>query len=77
MNIIGVMIDPEGENMESIHVTLSRRNLETLLKKLDDPTSAKVLYCKTDHGVLIVTAQENDQHYRDRIPGVVKEDLQS
>jgi hypothetical protein len=46
---------------------LSRRNLETLLEKLDDPFSAKTLI--SPERDVIVTAVENEEHYSDREPG--------
>lgn len=59
-------------------VYLSRRNLLTLLRKLDDPTSARTLVkrdvehptypCST---VTAVVAVEDDYYYVDREPGPV------
>lgn len=48
---------------------LSRRNLETLLAKLDDPLSARTLI-DPDHRIAVM-AVENDEHYHDRRPGPV------
>lgn len=62
-------------------VYLSRRNLLTLLKKLDDPFSEKTIvkndtrhrtYPCSDH--IIVTAVEDEDYYTDREPGPMKED---
>lgn len=52
-------------------VELTRRNLTTLLAKLDDPLSARTL-CKDGDGCVVwVTAVEDDAHYSDRAPGEV------
>ncbi len=48
---------------------LTRRNLESLLAKLDDPLSARSLI-DPDHRIM-VRAVENDEHYQDRAPGAV------
>lgn len=48
---------------------LSRRNLETLLAKLDDPRSSRTLIDPDNK--IAVTAVENDEHYADRAPGEV------
>ena len=52
-------------------VELTRRNLETLLAKLDDPLSQRTLVDPDDS--IAVRAVENDDHYKaqDREPGVV------
>lgn len=59
-----------------VHVTLSRRNLKTLLLKLDEPDSARTLVrmVETDldkEVILRVTAEDDDIHYVGRIPGEV------
>lgn len=48
---------------------LTRRNLETLLAKLDDPLSKRTLIDPTD--TIAVRAVENEEHYKDRYPGTV------
>lgn len=48
---------------------LTRRNLQTLLDKLDDPESKKTLIAPTQD--IIVVAVEDDDHYSDRPPGPV------
>lgn len=50
-------------------IELTRRNLEILLAKLDDPASA----CTIAEGTtgFRVTAIENDAHYADRSPGAM------
>jgi len=50
-------------------VELTRRNLEVLLAKLDDPLSARTLIDGEDQ--IAVRAVENDAHYKTRPPGVV------
>lgn len=47
---------------------LTRRNLETLLEKLDDPNSHCTLI--DPDGQIAVRAVENDEHYKTRSPGV-------
>lgn len=48
---------------------LTRRNLEGLLAKLDDPHSLRTLIAP--EGTIAVVAVENDEHYRDRAPGAM------
>jgi hypothetical protein len=58
---------------------LTRRNLEVLLAKLDDPLSERTLLdpdgviyvtaVENDANGIYVTAVENDAHYSDRAPG--------
>jgi hypothetical protein len=56
----------------SVHVVLSRRNLKTLLAKLDEPESLKTLYKLTHSGtILMVTAEDDDKHYQGRAAGEV------
>jgi hypothetical protein len=50
-------------------VTLSRRNLLTLLNKLSDPESKRTLVKKGESTLLLVTAEEDDLHYKDRPEG--------
>lgn len=53
----------------TVMITLSRRNLQGLLAKLDDPTSLRTLL-KIEKGVrLYVEAEEDEEHYRDRPEG--------
>ncbi len=50
-------------------IELTRRNLTTLLLKLDDPDSVRTLI---DPDMFIaVRAVEDDEHYRNRLPGIV------
>jgi hypothetical protein len=48
---------------------LTRRNLEALLAKLDDPSSARTLI--DPDGKIAVRAVENEEHYSNRAPGEV------
>lgn len=48
---------------------LTRRNLEGLLAKLDDPGSQRTLI-DSAHQIAVV-AVENEIHYADRTPGVM------
>lgn len=48
---------------------LTRRNLESLLKKLNDPASKRMLIDCDDQ--IAVRAVEDVDHYSDRSPGVV------
>jgi hypothetical protein len=50
-------------------VELTRRNLETLLAKLDEPGSAVTLI--DDGHSIAVRGVENDAHYQTRAPGPV------
>lgn len=60
-------------NGNRVEVTLSRRNLRTLLLKLDRPESAATLFRHCDDGLLHISAQEDDAHYQGRQPGPVHE----
>lgn len=54
---------------------LTRRNLTTLLAKLDDPLSKRTLKWGSDaadeDNLIIVKAVEDEEHYSDRPPGEV------
>ena len=57
---------------EPRRLELTRRNLEALLAKLDDPLSARTLSKIGVAGSLIeVVAVENEVHYAHRAPGAV------
>lgn len=58
-------IPADGQHM----LELSRRNLETLLEKLDDPNSARTLI--SPGGEIAVRAVEDSEHYKTRPPGPV------
>lgn len=59
----------ERVNNDNIRIVLSRRNLQSLLAKLDIEWSAKTIYQEDDQGNVWVSAEENDIHYEDRTPG--------
>lgn len=50
-----------------VGIEMTRRNLEILLAKLDDPASARTI-CDGETGFQ-VKAVENDEHYANRAPG--------
>ena len=52
-------------------VTLSRTNLQSLLFKLDEPTSARTLIRNVEDLILIVRAEEDEDHYQDRQRGIM------
>src|SRR5260370_658079 len=63
-----------GSTKRVIFITLSRRNLRALLAKLDGfpKDSKKTVYKDMDDGqVLVVTAEEDDIHYRLHTPGTM------
>lgn len=49
-------------------VELTRRNLQTLLAKLDDPSSARTLI--DPDWIIAVKAVEDEAHYETRPPGI-------
>lgn len=54
----------------TIRVTLSRRNLQALLLKLDEPESARTLVRTTEEGhLLVVTGESDEDHYAEREAG--------
>lgn len=54
-----------------VMVTLSKRNLEALLNKLDRTDSERTLVRATGTHVLFVKAEPDDVHYAGRKPGKV------
>lgn len=56
-------------------ITLSRRNLQTLIAKLDGfPKESKAHLMRDDPltgSRLVVVAEEDDVHYADRVPGAM------
>lgn len=50
-------------------VELTRRNLTTLLAKLDDPLSHRTLLCPDSK--VYVKAVEDQEHYAERAPGII------
>lgn len=65
--------DVERVGGGEIHtLELTRRNLQALLDKLDDPRSAATLGKTGEHeGYIFVKAVEDEAHYSDRAPGEV------
>ncbi len=59
--------------LDTVKITLSRRNLLTLLAKLDGypHKSMGVIWRATDSGNLFVHAEEDAVHYADRQYGVM------
>jgi hypothetical protein len=53
----------------SVFIELTRRNLEVLLAKLDDETSAKTIVKSDKPGMVTVKAVEDEEHYGDRAAG--------
>lgn len=57
---------------KTVSVYLSRRNLLTLLVKLEQEDSACTLVKDGETHQLVVTSESDDEHYRDRVsPGAV------
>ena len=53
-----------------VHVSLSRRNIENLLHMLDNRTKTRPsLENLLEDTILLVEAEENDEHYGEREPG--------
>jgi hypothetical protein len=68
VNVVFLWI-PKKERLE-VRVTLSRRNLRTLLLKVADPDSKATLTSDVEPGVrLVVQAEPDDVHYAHRPPG--------
>ena len=63
-------------NTSPLTITLSRRNLETLMKLLDTGAAMPNLYrVVKPHGLVIICAEENDEHYATRPMGIGPEDI--
>lgn len=60
----------KGQGRELPILELTRRNLLTLLAKLEDPTSSQMVI-DGDH-MIAVRAVSDDAHYSTRAPGEVK-----
>lgn len=70
MKILAVHERPPKGAKYTVHVTLSRRNLISLLTKLDWESSHCTVERETDAGYLIVTSEKDEAHYgSDREPG--------
>jgi hypothetical protein len=62
---VKVAVENNGSNC-FVHVRLSLRNLVALLHKLDEPNSSRTILASTDSGVILrVTAETDEEHYRD------------
>lgn len=59
---------PEEIGSDVPMLELTRRNLETLLAKLDDSNSVRMLIAPG--GEIMVRAVEDEVHYKTRLPGV-------
>ena len=68
----------------NVHLYLTRKNLETLLAKLDNPLSARTIiksdtvhpiYPLTGASYVTITALENEEYYTDRDAGIMLEDI--
>lgn len=66
----------ESNNNIPVLIVLSRRNLQALLAKLDQPDSARTLLGGADARGVIVRAEDDDEHYADRDPGPVSPETQ-
>jgi len=52
----------------TIHVTLSRRNLKALLDKLSWPSAGTIRF-QRDGITLVVSSESDEVHYAGRLPG--------
>ena len=52
-----------------IHICLSKSNVLALLHKVDNPDSAKTLIKNCGDDTLIVSVEDDDQHYANGIRG--------
>lgn len=52
-------------------VVLSRRNLQALLAKIDQPGSLRTLVGGSEAQGIVVRAEDDDVHYAHRLPGEV------
>lgn len=60
-------------------VVLSRRNLLSLLHKVDLPAGAsnRTLVKETEEGVIVVQAEPDEAHYGDKAPGRMEESTEA
>lgn len=63
------MLYRPGDNKHMPMVELTRRNLQILLEKLDDPQSVRTI--GDPDWKILVRAVENDEHYANRAPGAM------
>lgn len=72
----------QDADLDSVEITLSRRNLEGLLAKLDGYPrgSSRTLTKRVPFGfgetILAIHAEENDNHYREAPPGLMHADTE-
>jgi hypothetical protein len=66
---VKVILQTRNHTPIPIRLELTRRNLETLLAKLDDPASVRTL-ADGETGFAVV-AVENEAHYANREPGPI------
>lgn len=59
-----------------VRVILSRRNLLSLLHKLDKPGSARTICHDFPHWSLTITAEDDGGHYKGCLPGVMTPDTE-
>lgn len=57
-------------------ITLSKRNLLSLLSKVDDPNSARTLYKRTELGVIRVVSEDDATHYGSKTPGPMSKETE-
>lgn len=57
------------ETVPTFRVVLSERNLKALLAKLSIPDSACTIYKTIGSLTVYVSAESDEQHYVDRLPG--------
>jgi len=58
-----------NENMQMVHVSLSRRNIENLLHMLDNRDKSRPSLSARDNDIeILIEAQEDDEHYVDGRP---------
>lgn len=60
-----------------IQVVLSKRNLLTLLHKLDVPTSKREIVKQTGGVFISVRAEDDNTHYKDATPGKMSTDTEA
>lgn len=59
----------------TVILTFSERNLRTLLLSLDDP-NGQIVRMTEDNILLVIQAESNDVHYKDRPAGLMQEDIE-
>ena len=82
---INLTTNSEG-HMETVELVLSKRNLLTLLHKVDDPDSANIVYNRDTYVngvqnldvpiILAIRAEPDEIHYKDRPAGQMDPDAE-